>query len=224
MWMTRELITVTPDAPLAEVASIMARRRIRRLPVVPANSRRLAGIVSYSDVLHAFPANLNPFSADAAEQLAQSQPGRELRASALMARQVAVTTADAPIESAARLMRQHKVGALPVLQGDDLVGLITESDIFRALVEMFEPAGRTVRITFQLRESEDVLPLLADIAKRRDMRVNSFFALPRHEPPMAVVQMSGAHIEESLEDVWQSRHRVMNVAHLERGVPPSAKP
>jgi CBS domain-containing protein len=162
---------------------------------------------------------VNPFSVDAAEQLAQTTPGRELRVAGLMARHPAVTTADTPIEVAARIMRERKVGALPVVQGDDLVGLITESDIFRALVEMFEPSARAVRITFQLRESEDVLPLLADISRQREMRISSFFSLPRHEPPLAVVQMSGSRIEESLEDVWMSRHRVMNVVHLERGAP-----
>lgn len=222
MWMTRELITVTPATALAEVASIMARQKIRRLPVTQANSRRLAGIISYSDVLHAFPADVNPFAADAGELLARSTPGRELRVATLMTRHPAMTTADAPIEAAARLMRERKVGALPVVQGDDLIGLITESDIFRALVEMFEPAPRTVRITFQLRESEDVLPLLADIAKKREMRVSSFFSLPGHEPPLAVVQMSGAQVEAALEDVWSSRHRVMNVVHLERTAPRGA--
>lgn len=146
-----------------------------------------------------------------------SPPRDASRAADLMTREPATTPPDAPIEAAARVMRQRKVGALPVVQGESLVGMITESDIFRALVEMFEPSGRAVRITFGLHESEDVLPLVADIAKRREMRVTSFFAMPRHEPPMAVVQMSGAHVEETLEDVWKSRHRVLNVAHLERG-------
>jgi acetoin utilization protein AcuB len=217
MWMTREVITVGPEVSLAEVAGLMARHRIRRLPVVQGPTRNLAGIISYSDVLHAFPPDLNPFSADASEQLAKSGQGQRLRATDLMKRLPSTIAADAPVESAARMMRKLKVGALPVVQGENLVGLITESDIFRALVEMFEPASRAVRITFSLQGTEDVLPLIVDIAKRRDMRVTSFFAMPRHDPPLAVVQVTGSHIEETLEDVWKSRHRVLNVAYLAAG-------
>ena len=59
-----------------------------------------------------------------------------------------------------------------------------------------------------------MLPLVADIARRRGMRVTSFMALPRHTPPVCVVQLAGTQIEETLEDVWKSRHRVMNVVNL----------
>jgi hypothetical protein len=97
-----------------------------------------------------------------------------------------------------------------------LVGLITESDIFRAMVEVFEEPGRAVRITFSLGAGEDVLPLIADIARRRNMRVSSFMALPRHEPPVCVVQLAGEAVEETLEDVWKSKHRVMNVIQFTR--------
>jgi hypothetical protein len=59
-----------------------------------------------------------------------------------------------------------------------------------------------------------VLPLVADIAKRRAMRVTSFMALPRHEPPVCVVQLAGEQVDAALDDVWKSHHRVMNVVHL----------
>ena len=136
-----------------------------------------------------------------------------------MARDPVTTTSDAPVEAAARVMRQRKVGALPVVQGDALVGMITESDIFRALVEMFEPAGRAVRITFALQGAEDVLPLITAIAQRREMRVTSFFAMPRHDPPLAVVQMSGIHIEQTdaartVCSMWNFM-RIPNAARLD---------
>ena len=111
-------------------------------------------------------------------------------------------------------MRDQKIGALPVLSNYALVGLITESDIFRAMVEVFEAPDRAVRITFSLKPGEDVLPLVADIARRRGMRVSSFMALPRHEPPVCVVQLAGSKIDEALDDVWKSQHRVINVVQL----------
>jgi acetoin utilization protein AcuB len=175
---------------------------------------RLLGIISYSDVLHAFPAGLNPLAADAVEQLGTHAQAAALTAAHLMKRDPLTTTPDAPVESAARLMRDHKIGALPVVNGELLVGLITESDIFRAMLELFSPATRAVRITFTLAEGEDVLPLLAEISRKHAMRVSSFLSMPKHDPPLAVVQLAGDHVEAALEDVWKSRHRVMHVAHL----------
>jgi acetoin utilization protein AcuB len=219
MWMTRELITVDPAATLAHIAATMARRKIRRLPVVNAtpDGAQLLGIVTHSDVLHAFPADINPFATIAADSIAAFESsGRQARvyAADLMARDPLVTAPDAPIESAAQLMRDHKIGALPVVTGKTLVGLITESDIFRALVEVFESRDRAVRITFSLKPGEDILPLVAEIARRRSLRVTSFMALSHHEPPRCVVQLAGEKLEEALEDVWKSQHRVMNVVQL----------
>jgi acetoin utilization protein AcuB len=219
MWMTRDLETVAPTATLANIASRMSRRKIRRLPVVSdaPGGVKLLGIVSHSDVLHAFPPNINPFAVNAADGVAAIEAaagGSRVTAADLMARDPLVTAPDAPIESAARLMRDHKIGALPVVSQHLLVGLITESDIFRAMVEVFESPDRAVRITFSLSPGEDVLPLVADIARRRAMRITSFMSLPRHEPPVCVVQLAGNQVEETLDDVWKSHHRVMNVVNL----------
>jgi len=219
MWMTRDVLTVTPTATLAEIATLMMRRGIRRLPVVSAPGERgsLLGIVTHSDVLHAFPPDINPFAINAADSIAaiEAAAGRvRLTAAELMTPEPRTTTPDAPLESAARLMRDQKIGALPVLSNYALVGLITESDIFRAMVEVFESPDRAVRITFSLKPGEDVLPLVADIARRRGMRVTSFMALPRHEPPVCVVQLAGTKIDETLDDVWKSQHRVINVVQL----------
>jgi acetoin utilization protein AcuB len=206
----------------------MAQHRIRRLPVVSPSPEgpRLVGIVSNSDVLHAFPADINPFGANAPDSVAAlERTGARARvfAADLMTRDPVVTSADAPIESAARIMRDRKIGALPVVNEHTLVGLITESDIFRAMIEVFETEGRAVRITFSLKPDEDVLPLCAEIARRRGMRVTSFMALPAREPPVCVVQLAGQKVDETLEDVWNSRHRVLNVVHLP-GQPLTSRP
>jgi acetoin utilization protein AcuB len=219
MWMTRELITVDPTATLAHIATTMARHKIRRLPVVSPTpeGQKLLGIVSHSDVLHAFPTDINPSAVNAAGAVAgleMSGVRKRIYAADLMARNPLTTAPDAPIESAARLMRDHKIGALPVVSNHSLVGLITESDIFRALLEVFDAPEPAVRVTFSLAPGEDLLPLVADIARRRSMRVTSFMALPTHDPPLCVVQLAGVNVEAALDDIWKSKHRVMNVVNL----------
>jgi acetoin utilization protein AcuB len=221
MWMTRDVRTVAPTATLTEIATLMMRQRIRRLPVLSASKGKdggpLLGIVTHSDVLHAFPPDINPFAINAAESMAAIAAIADrvrLTAADLMARDPKTTTPEAPLESAAQTMRDHKIGALPVLSNYALVGLITESDIFRAMVEVFETRERAVRVTFSLKPTEDVLPLVAEIAARRGLRVTSFMSLPRHDPPCCVVQLAGAKLEQALEDVWKSQHRVINVVQL----------
>jgi acetoin utilization protein AcuB len=219
MWMTRDVLSVAAGAPLTQIATLMTQRKIRRLPVVSASPEgpRLLGIVSHSDVLHAFPAEINPFAVNATESLEaleRAVGATKVTAADLMTHEPRVTSPDAPIEDAARSMRDHKIGALPVVSNQVLVGIITESDIFRALVEVFEAPARAVRITFSLAAGEDVLPLVSEIAKRRAMRVTSFMALPRHEPPVCVVQLAGEQVDAALDDVWKSHHRVMNVVQL----------
>ena len=219
MWMTRDVFTVSPQTSLPQIATQMARRKIRRVPVVAASpdGPRLLGIVTHSDVLHAFPADINPFAVNAADSMValEARAGKMLvTAGDLMAREPLVTAPDAPIENAARTMRDHKIGALPVVSNGVLTGIITESDVFRALVEVFEAPERAVRITVALAPGEDVLRLVADIAQRRAMRVTSFMSLPRQQPPVCVVQLAGTQVDATLEEIWKSRHRVMNVVHL----------
>ena len=175
MWMTRDVLSVGPAATLAQIATLMAKRKIRRLPVVNASPEgpRLLGIVTHSDVLHAFPADINPFAVNATESLEaleRAAGAAKVTAGDLMTREPRSTSPDAPLENAARFMRDNKIGALPVIGNHVLVGIITESDIFRALVEVFEAPDRAARITFSLAPGEDVLPLVSEIAKPRSMR------------------------------------------------------
>jgi len=219
MWMTSNPTTVEPTTPLPDVATLMARMRIRRVPVIAPNETapRVIGIITASDILHAFPPELNPFSVAAADMLA-TQTLNALRlpvtAADIMTRDPRTITAEAPIEAAAKLMRDHKISVLPVVRDGILHGLITQSDIFRALVSIFESTGSGARITFDISQGEDVFPLVADIANRRKLRVVTFISLQKHERPVCVVEVAGAAVDAMLDDVWKSRHRVLSVIKL----------
>src|SRR6185369_10448783 len=126
MWMTSEPTTVGPETPVAEAAVLMARRCIRRLLVVAPSAAgpRLVGVVTEGDVARAFPPDVNPNAALVPTSVAP-QP-----VATMMTRNVLTTTPETPIEEAAHLMETQKVGALPVVRGGRLVGIITESDVF----------------------------------------------------------------------------------------------
>lgn len=217
MWMTPEVLTVHPGDLLTEVASRMARHRIRRFPVVDAQTSVLVGIISATDILHAFPHDVNPLSTVAIDALATQQ--RQSRQAPLvvmdiMSRYPITTTPEAPIEAAATAMRDRKIGAMPVVRNGTLIGLITESDIFRAFASVFAASADSARITFDISRGEDVFPLIAELIETHGLRLSSFFALQRHARPMCVVQVTGGKIDAMLEDVWKSHHRVVSVIRL----------
>jgi acetoin utilization protein AcuB len=213
MWMTRDVITVLPQVPVVEIAKLMAAKNIRRLPVVDAEGN-LLGLVSAQDVWHAFPADVNPFVFTAGK--APDAATLKLTAADVMSTGPMTTEPENSIEEVSRLMLEHKLGALLVTRHDKLVGVITESDIFRAFTELFDLGTHGVRITFDNSKGEDALPLIAEATHRHRLRVMSFIFLHKRERPVCVVQVTGspAGIEAMLEDIWKSHHQVVSVVHV----------
>src|SRR6185437_6177188 len=193
MWMQEQVLVIDPHETATEAAALMARKRIRRLPVVERRSSGpvLTGIVSATDILRAFPPNVNPFA------VLPASPGRhDLTVGDIMSRHVVTATPQMPIEQAATLMGERKIGALPVLLERQLVGLITESDIFRAFVGFFAPAGAGARLTFDISKGEDVFSFVAAAARARNVRIVSLVTSQENDRPVCVVRVTGVATEK----------------------------
>jgi acetoin utilization protein AcuB len=211
LWMTRNLVTIAPGTPVTEAAAIMASKRIRRLPVVKqhANIPYPVGIITATDILHAYPPEVNPFS------IVASDSNRvHVTAGEIMRRSLQTVTPETPIEEAARIMRNRKISTLLVVQKEKLVGLITESDIFRAFVSILESTRGDVRITFEIKKEEDTFGLIAPIALRLGVRVVSLMSLQQDDRKLCVVRISGEAADEMLNELWNSGHSVLNVLRL----------
>ncbi len=208
MWMTRDVVTIRSDAPVAEAAALMARSHIRRLIVVDRKreTERIVGIISATDILHAFPADVNPFAVEAPDLRQAPLTVREMMKGGIQA-----TAPDTPIEEAAAVMRENKIGALPVLRKGQLAGIITESDIFRAFVSLFSIEGRGARITFDVSQGEDMFGLMAKLAPRHGVRVVSMLAAQQESQPVCVVRVVGDKVDSLLDELWSSGHPVLNV-------------
>jgi len=115
-------ITTHPGASLAEARALLDQYRIRHLPVVEEG--RLVGIITDRDLR----------SAASAASLEQGTVGEA------MTRNVITVAPETPVQEAAKLMVSHRIGGLPVLKGGALVGIITETDLLKAFVEIMEQA------------------------------------------------------------------------------------
>lgn len=130
--MRREPKTVGRNDRLIDADRLMAMERIRHLPVVD-DEGKLAGILSQRDLLFNALVRALGFGTRAKDQTLES-----LRAKDCMVDEVVTTTPDATLSRAANLMSQMKVGCLPVVDRDRLVGILTESDLVRAFAELAE--------------------------------------------------------------------------------------
>lgn len=150
--MSSPAVTITPDTPFQDALKLMRDRRFRRLPVVDEKDK-LVGIVSERDLLHAAPSPATSLSIWELHYLLSKIEVREI-----MTKEVITTTPDTPIEDAAHLMVDNKIGGLPVVDGQDrLVGVITETDIFKAFDEMFAGGEFGLRLTLEIPERKDAL-------------------------------------------------------------------
>ena len=124
-WMTREVITISPETTLAEAHKLMVEKRVRRLPVLDQD--RIVGIVTLGDVRGAEPSRATSLSVWEMNDLLA-----KLKVTEIMTSQPRVIQQDASIGEAARIMLDNKFSGLPVVdEAGRLSGIITESDIFR---------------------------------------------------------------------------------------------
>jgi len=126
--MTPNPVVIPPNTSLIDAYTVMGDNEIRRLPVVEQGE--LVGIITMSDILRSVP-NLSEDETDTATRLLLVT----LTVNDLMTAEPVTIAPDDTIQDAAELMLENQVSGIPVLQGDQVVGIITESDIFKLVVD-----------------------------------------------------------------------------------------
>jgi acetoin utilization protein AcuB len=139
--MTKNPITVKPDLPIAEALEWMRREKVRHFPVVNKKGE-LVGIIARDDLLYASPSPVTSLSMWEITYLMSQVTVKEA-----MTAEVITTSEDTPLEEAARTMFDNKIGCLPVVRDGAVVGIITESDLFEAFLELFGGHDKGVRLT-----------------------------------------------------------------------------
>ncbi len=129
--MTMEVKTISPDTNITEAFKIMKENNIRRLPIMQGN--KLTGIVTLSDLNRAAPSAATSLSIHELNYLLAKTKIKDI-----ISRQQEVFTVSSNnyIETAAKIMRQHRISGLPVVDDGKVVGIVTETDIFDALIDI----------------------------------------------------------------------------------------
>jgi len=138
--------TIPASTPIVDALRVMRQQEVRRLPVLDEQGNMM-GIVTEKDLINASPSPATSLNVYEMHYLLS-----HLLVTELMTREVITVTPDTPLEEAARIMADHKIGGLPVMEAGRLVGIITETDIFEVFLELFGARERGLRLTLQIPE------------------------------------------------------------------------
>ena len=165
----RNPVTISPDASFSEARSIIHRRGIRHLPVVD-NDHRVVGIVTDADIRKAAPSDATTLSIYELNYLLDN-----LKVSAFMTPKdkLITITPDTLIEEAVQLMRDHKIGCLPVLEGENLYGIFTETDALDHLVDIFGLKEKGTRLSVAFEDKAGAMLGMLEVFKKYDVNVIS---------------------------------------------------
>ncbi|QWV94362.1 CBS domain-containing protein [Geomonas oryzisoli] len=189
--MTKNPITIIPDISVTEALRLMGEKKIRRLPVVD-RSGQLVGIVSDRDLFQASPSPATSLAVWEIHDLLA-----KLTVEKCMAKDVITVSEDTPLEEAARIMVDRRIGGLPVVNAGKLVGIITESDLFNILLELLGGRRQGVRLTVATTGAKGTL---ADVTKTI------------YEAGGNIVGLGFSEVDGNQADTWINTFKVQGVS------------
>ncbi len=165
----RNPATIGPDASFFEARKLIHEKGVRHLPVVDKKNK-LVGIVTDRDIREAAPSDATTLSFYELNYLLEN-----LKVSAFMIprEKLFVITPDTLVEEAVQLMHDNKIGCLPVLEGDKLFGIFTETDALEHLVEIFGLREKGTRLTVALEDKPGTMLGILEIFKKHNVNVIS---------------------------------------------------
>lgn len=187
--MSHPVISIKPDMPIIDALNLMKRERIRRTPVVKEG--KMVGIVSDKDLLNASPSPATSLSVWEMNYLLSKIKVRDV-----MTKKVLTVTEDTPIEEAARIMADNKIGGVPVMRNDHVVGIITETDLFKIFLELMGAREPGVRGTVLVLDKPGQLARLTETIAKLGGNIIAFGQFTGEDPSNRLVTFKVSGVEE----------------------------
>lgn len=199
--MTKNPVTITTDMSVPDALALMHEKKVHRLPVLDPHGK-LVGIVSEADLLYASPSPATTLNVWEMHALLA-----KLKVEKVMTTEVITVTEDTPIEEAARLMAEKKIGGLPVLREKVLVGIITETDLFKVFISLFGGLRPGVRVYASIPSSKGTFSKVTGAISKAGgnivgLGLDEVSDVPENwEMTMKVQDLSESKVVEALEPV-----------------------
>ncbi|MSU87699.1 CBS domain-containing protein [Streptococcus dysgalactiae] len=163
-YMTKEVISISPEESVAHAADLMRDKGLRRLPVIEKG--QLVGLVTEGTIADASPSKATSLSIYEMNYLLNKTKIRDI-----MIRQVVTVEPDASLEDAIYEMMTYKVGVLPVVQNNQVVGIITDRDVFKAFLEVSGYGVEGIRVVLLADNAVGVLAKIADCLSQENLNI-----------------------------------------------------
>lgn len=198
--MSRPVISITRDMPIHDALALFKKEKIRRAPVL--KDGKLIGIISDKDLLNASPSQATSLSVWEMNYMLSKITVKEV-----MTREVLTVQADTPIEEAARLMADNKIGGVPVMKADKVVGMITETDLFKIFLELMGARTKGIRVTAIAEDHPGQLAMITKAIADAGGNFISFGQFATADGKTVIVTFKVA--EMKLEDVKKALTKVV---------------
>jgi len=189
--MSHPVFTVQPETPITKAHELMDREKIHRAPVV--KNGKLVGIVTINDIMKAYPSSATSLAVWEVTSLLAKITVKDI-----MVKNVRTVQESTSIEEAARIMADNKVSALPVMRENELVGIITETDLFRIMLEMLGARHPGVRFSVLMPYRPGEIAKLSQAIYQRNGNIIalSTFEGDTSSDFMMTVKVEGIELEE----------------------------
>jgi acetoin utilization protein AcuB len=172
--MTKNVMTITSDTYVLDAERIMEQNKIGRLPVVDAG--KLVGIVTKNDVLKASPTSTTPTNQRHLFYLMSKLAVKEI-----MKTKIITISPDTPIEKAIAIAQKNKVGSLPVVEEDKVVGILTTNDVFYKIINpLFGIGQKGTRIVIHGAGKADKMQEILAFIRSANLEVKIYW-IPPHD-------------------------------------------
>lgn len=203
-FMTSQVFTVNPKESIADTMALMREKKIDRMPVVEKG--KLVGFVTDGDLREVSPSPATTLSIFELNYLIAKTPIREVAV-----KKVVTCHPDMQIEDAALLMREYKIGGLPVVEDDKLVGIITEYDILDAFLDIMGSRSPGQRVVIEMKDKPGVLSDLAGTMKQFEVNVASFAYYHLKDNHVQILaRLQGEQVAETKAALEEKGYQIRN--------------
>ena len=208
--MTRNPVTATPEMSVAEASALMKREKVHRLPVLNKD-HHLVGIISEKDILYASPSPVSTLSIHEMAYLLS-----QLTVKKLMTHDVITINKETTVEEAARLMVDQDLSSLPVIENEKLIGIVSKSDLFKILLELFGARHFGVRMTFLVEDKPGAIAAISRELSQHGVDIIAFGTFMGTDSSNAVctIKMQGITISEAIDVVKPLVMEVLDVREV----------
>ena len=199
-FMTRKVVYISPDTTIAHAADIMRDQKLHRLPVI--ENDKLVGLVTEGTIAEASPSKATSLSIYEMNYLLNKTKVKDV-----MIHDVVTISQYASLEDATYLMLKNKIGILPVVDNEQVYGIITDRDIFKAFLEVSGYGEKGVRMRFVTEDEVGVLSHIIALLVEENLNISNTVNIPRKDGKVVIeVQIDGDIDLDSLKAKFEAHN------------------